>query len=161
MKSRKLFSPKLCVTTYINISITSYCLDAPITANGFNSHNTTEDHCAGGSSGGLIRLKANTVNFLLHVLMIYNDSYVLCLVEVSFFPRKGEKQKPLLSRVIPRFRFQPSGFRTRPRYFAPWRKTRTKPLRMEIPTEFKWERHRDHVDDVWVSCTLHRWEPAQ
>jgi len=37
-------------------------IDAPILANGYTSENTSDDHCAGGSSGGLIRLQAKEVS---------------------------------------------------------------------------------------------------
>jgi len=35
--------------------------DAPVKADGYSSSNTSDEHCAGGSSGGLIRLQANKV----------------------------------------------------------------------------------------------------
>lgn len=36
--------------------------DAAIKADGYSTGNTSDDHCAGGSSGGLIRLRGNRVN---------------------------------------------------------------------------------------------------
>lgn len=38
-----------------------FILDASIKANGYRSKNTSDYHCAGGSSGGLIRVKAYKV----------------------------------------------------------------------------------------------------
>ena len=34
-------------------------------ANGYTSENTSDDHCAGGSSGGLIRLQGDQVTLEL------------------------------------------------------------------------------------------------
>lgn len=39
----------------------SFVSDAKILANGSTSENTSDDHCAGGSSGGLIRLQGDKV----------------------------------------------------------------------------------------------------
>ena len=36
-------------------------VDAKIMANGYSSDNTSDEHCAGGSSGGLIRLQGDQV----------------------------------------------------------------------------------------------------
>jgi len=39
----------------------SLIVDAKIMANGYSSDNTSDEHCAGGSSGGLIRLQGDQV----------------------------------------------------------------------------------------------------
>ena len=43
------------------MSFICFILDATIKANGYRSKNTSDYHCAGGSSGGLIRLQAYKV----------------------------------------------------------------------------------------------------
>ena len=43
-----------------------FIVDAKIMANGYSSDNTSDEHCAGGSSGGLIRLQGDKVTRQLH-----------------------------------------------------------------------------------------------
>ena len=54
----------------------SFVSDAKILANGYTSENTSDDHCAGGSSGGLIRLQGDKVR---QQLVEYKKSALLVL----------------------------------------------------------------------------------
>ena len=50
------------MTTRVRSDTFSFLIaDAKIMANGYTSDNTSDEHCAGGSSGGLIRLQGDQV----------------------------------------------------------------------------------------------------